>query len=102
MTEDQLDQIKKVLPKNFRIICVFADLEGPAEVVGNFPDYHKIQVLFQKSRFAEIWKDVAYVQQFWPNDPEDVIYLLEKEYYPHIEGILSDLRLQEQISIVFK
>jgi len=98
-----IEKIENNLPKNFRLKFVRADLEGPAEVVFNFPDIYFIERA-TKPGFLGLfkwWKKIAHINLYW-NGREEIVYMLSKTEndFRAVVDILKKAKLSANVTII--
>lgn len=107
MNSAELESLEKALPEGFRLKWVPADLEGPAEIVINFPDVHLLQVASGR-RFLGLlkrWEVIGYIEEFWPADPDSTIYIHQRhadQYENDVHNALKQSGLAEKVKIIVK
>lgn len=80
-----MDAIERALPKDFRLKIVFADLEGPGEMIWRIcpPNYYLIQRAKRKGFLGLFrgWKTVGEI------DGEESAIFLNDQYYEELVGL---------------
>ena len=84
-----LDALEHALPEHFRIKIVFADLEGPGDMIWRIcpPDYHFIQRATRKGFLGLFrgWETVGEV------DSEEYAISLRDPYYEKLSGLFRNV-----------